>query len=170
MKAIKIQSQKDFMTKILTTDIFDFFLVNEITIETYNTFNINGRINNEFYNDVDSDDNTKLTDKANQYSTWSVLRPVCFNLIKGKRTPLGFKFVFYLDDENKAKLISENEISILPEQVVLGLNIKYANGEMILTSGTAFNIFTLDKELEKAWDSYIPSFLDKNNIEYEIMT
>ena len=161
--------QKDFMTKILATDIFDFFLVNEITIETYNTFNINGKINKEFYNDSALDDKAESSVNADKYSNWSTLRPVCLNLIKGKRTPLGFKFVFYLDDAHKSKLISENEIGILPDQVVLGLNIKYANGEMILTTGTAYNIFTLDKELEKVWDNYIPGFLDKNNIEYEIL-
>lgn len=164
MIAIKITQQKDFMGKLLTTDVFDYFLVNDATIETFNTFHIDGKIHKNFY----SEDDKEIIDNK-EYSSWKTLRPTCFDLIKGKRTPLGFKFVFYLNDEEKNKLISEHGNSILPQQVSLGLNIKYSNGEMILTTGTAFNIFTLDKEIEKNWDTYIQGFLDKNNIEYELL-
>lgn len=165
MIAIKIQRQKDFMGKLLASEVFDAFLVNEATIETFNTFHIDGKIHKDFYkSDAQSDDIP-----VNEFSSWKELRPICLNLIKGKRTPLGFKFIFYLDDSSRKELIAANGSDILPEQVNLGLNIKYSGGEMVLTTGTAFNIFTLDKEIEKAWDSYIPSFLDKNNIEYELL-
>lgn len=165
MIAIKIQRQKDFMGKLLTSEVFDAFLVNEATIETFNTFHIDGKIHKDFYkSDTQSDDIP-----VNEFSSWKELRPICLDLIKGKRTPLGFKFIFYLDNSSKKELIVTTGSDILPEQVSLGLNIKYSGGEMVLTTGTAFNIFTLDKEIEKAWDTYIPSFLDKNNIEYELL-
>lgn len=165
MIAIKIQRQKDFMGKLLASEVFDAFLVNEATIETFNTFHIDGKIHKDFYkSDTQSDDIPVY-----EFSSWKELRPICLDLIKGKRTPLGLKFIFYLDDSSRKELIAANGSDILPEQINLGLNIKYSGGEMVLTTGTAFNIFTLDKEIEKAWDSYIPSFLDKNNIEYELL-
>ncbi|SFP53200.1 hypothetical protein SAMN04487928_103109 [Butyrivibrio proteoclasticus] len=165
MIAIRIQKQKDFMGKLLTSEIFDTFLVNEATIETFNTFHIDGKLHKDFYNSVDSSDYIPDSD----FSLWKNLRPICLDLIKGKRTPLGFRFIFYLGGSLREALINASGSDILPEQVNLGLNIKYSSGEMILTTGTAFSIFTLDKEIEKAWDSYIPSFLDKNNIEYELL-
>ena len=168
MIAIKILKQKDFMAKLLTSDIFDNYLVNELTIETYNTFHIDGKINKAFYdnNSTDEDDSSKTLDN---YSTWSTLRPICLDLIKGKRTPLGFKFIFYLKEDSKTKIINSADSDLLPEQVNLGLNVKFTGSEMQITTGCAYNIFTLEKEIEKKWDEYIPRFLDNSNIEYEIL-
>ena len=124
MIAIKIQRQKDFMGKLLASEVFDAFLVNEATIETFNTFHIDGKIHKDFYKtDAQSDDIP-----ANEFSSWKELRPICLDLIKGKRTPLGFKFIFYLGDSPKKELIATTGSDILPEQVRLGLNIKYAAG------------------------------------------
>jgi hypothetical protein len=162
MIAVKITNKKEFMAKLLTTEVFDKFLVEEATIETFNTFHIDGKIHREFYrNDPDYSEEKVLP----KLSGWSDIRPICLNLIKGKRTPLGFKFVLHLDEETKEKLVAGADAGISPQQVTMGLNIRFFNDEILVTSGISIGIFTLDKSIEKAWDSYLPSFLESNGIE-----
>ena len=165
MIAIKITNQKEFMTRLLTTELFDSFFVEEASIDTFNSFHIDGRIHRNFYkNDPDYLDDTSIS----EFSLWKDLRPVCFNLIKGKRTPLGFKFVFYLGDEAKDMLVNDKDSGLKPSQLSLGLNIRFSNGELLLTTGMACSVFTLDKTIEKAWDDYIPRFLEQNGISNDL--
>lgn len=162
MIAVLASNKKEFMTKLLTSDIFDNFLVEEATIDTFNTFHIDGKIHKDFYkNDDASSDDMPLLD----YSKWIDLKSICFDLIKGKRTPLSFKFTFHPGQAMKNEVLEKAGLNINPEDVLLGLNIRFSNGNIILTTGCAFKIFSLDKTIEKAWDEFIPSFLELSNIE-----
>lgn len=166
MIAIKICKQKLFMSKLLTTELFDSFLVEEATIETYNTFTINGRIHREFYKDSASDQGDIPSE---EFSKWGKLRPICLELIKGKNTPLGFKFVLRPDDNIKTSIFEGIDSDISPESISFGINIKFTQGTVSVTTGVSYSIFTLDREAEKAWDKYIPSFLESNDIETDIL-
>ena len=166
MIAIKIGNKKEFMSKLLVSDMFDRFLLEEASIDTFNTFQIDGHVHKDFYkNDAAFDESPVLP----ELSSWSDLKQICYNLIKGTRTPLSFKFIFHAPPELKTSLLAEADAGLQGDQVSLGLNVRFANGDVILTTGTAFAIFTLDKSIEKAWDSYIPSFLEKSGISSEIL-
>lgn len=162
MIAVLASNNKEFMTKLLTSEIFDDFLVEEATIDTFNTFHIDGRIHKDFYKDNSSASEDM---PLSEYSRWGDLRSICFDLIKGKRTPLGFKFTFHPGSIIKNEVLENAGLNINPEDVLLGLNIRFSNGNIILTTGCAFRVFSLDKTIEKAWDEFIPSFLAKSNIE-----
>ncbi|MBO4457250.1 MAG: hypothetical protein J5802_06000 [Butyrivibrio sp.] len=166
MNALKITNNKIFMAKLLTTEAFDHYKVEEITIETFNTFSIDGHINREFYKDTTEDSENIPTDT---FSLWSELRPTCLNLIKGKRTPVSFKFVFHADDKTKETVIAGSGENIDPSQITLGINIRFSNNELLITTGTAYNVFTLDKSIEKAWDNYFPSFLESCEIDAQAL-
>ena len=165
MIALKIKQQKNFMAKLLTTELFDSFLVEEITIDTFNTFTIDGRIHKEFYKD--SEEAKEALN--NEFSNWARIRPIALSLIKGKQTPLGFKFILHLSDSDKLALLSDADMDISPDQISLGINLRFSQGEVIITTGVSYNIFTLDKSAEKAWDEYIPSFLESNGIEADLL-
>ncbi len=166
MIAIKINNKKEFMSKLLVSELFDKFYVEEATIDTFNTFHIDGKLHKDFYkNDPDFTEESF----SDALSSWETLKPVCFSLIKGKRTPLGFKFIFHAGKALKNSIIQNADASFNAEDVTLGLNIRFSNGEVILTTGTAFSTFTMDKTIEKAWDSYIPSFLEKSDISTELL-
>ncbi len=165
MIAIKILKQKSFMAKLLTTELFDSFLVEEAVIDTFNTFSIDGRIHRDFYKDTASETEVPTED----FSRWGKIRPICLELIKGKQTPLGFKFVLRMDDATKDSFLKGVDTDLLPSQIHPGLVIKFAQGQVIITTAFSCDIFTLDKETEKAWDEYIPSFLDSNDIENDIL-
>ena len=162
MIALMITNKKDFMARLLTTELFDNFLVEEATIETFNTFHIDGKIHRDFYK---NDENYSEDSTIPYYSSWSDLKATCFDLIKGKRTPLGFKFTFHPSSEIKNQVLSSAGLPINPDDVLLGLNIRFSSGNIIITTGCAFKTFSLDKTIEKAWDEFIPSFLNSSNID-----
>ncbi|WP_022767384.1 DUF5721 family protein [Butyrivibrio sp. NC2007] len=165
MIALKIKQQKNFMAKLLTTELFDSFLVEEVTIDTFNTFTIDGRIHKEFYKDSEESEAAL----SNEFSNWAKIRPIALILIKGKQTPLGFKFILHLSDSDKLTLLQNADMDISPDQISLGINLRFSQGEVIITTGVSYNIFTLDKSAEKAWDEYIPSFLESNGIEADLL-
>ncbi len=167
MIAIKINHQKDFMSKLLATSLFDNFLAEEITIDTFNTFKIDGRIHKDFYK---YSDYTISEQTSNQvYSKWSILRPICLSLIKGKQTPLGFKFILQLDSNYKDDIFKNYDLAISPDAFTPCININFSAGVVTVITGISYSSFSLDKEPEKAWDKYIPSFLESNGISIEII-
>ena len=93
MKIYNISDLKDFMNKLLLSDTFDYFLLEEGTIITANGFQIDGRVRKEFYTKEEQEDENLC---PYEFSLWKDIRPLCFQLIKGKRTPLSFKFVLLL--------------------------------------------------------------------------
>ena len=166
MIAIRIRGQKNFMGKLLATDAFDGFVLEEAVIDTFNTFTIDGKLHREFFEGLAESDTPAPT---GEFSPWSNVRPICLDLIKGKRTPLGFKFVLLLGDEAKASFFQGKDIDLSPEAVSFGIIIKFSAGDVQITTGISHKTFTMDKSAEKAWDAYIPSFLDSQNIDYEIL-
>ena len=91
MIAFSLTNIKDFMSHLLLNETFDHFSFIEGEITTFNTFHIDGFIKKEFF-----DSNSVLP----EYSYWKNVRNFCFSLIKGKRTPLAFQFVFSLAPKN----------------------------------------------------------------------
>ena len=79
---------KHCMTELLLRNTFDHLLFIEGEITTYNKFTIDGYIRKEFY----SADGPE-TAPEESHSTWDRLRDFCFSIIKGKRTPLNFRFI-----------------------------------------------------------------------------
>ena len=60
------------MGKLLGTECFDSFLLEEAVITTYNTFRIDGRINREFYSDEE----------------WEIRKRIRTSFLPGKRCGL----------------------------------------------------------------------------------
>ena len=56
MKIYNISDLKDFMNKLLLSDTFDYFLLEEGTIITANGFQIDGRVRKEFYTKEEQED------------------------------------------------------------------------------------------------------------------
>jgi hypothetical protein len=69
----------------------------------------------------------------------------------------------------KNSIFEEIDSDISPENISFGINIKFTQGTVSVTTGVSYSIFTLDREAEKAWDKYIPSFLESNDIETDIL-
>lgn len=166
MLALKISSVKSFMNHLLVADTFDNFLLVEALISTANTYQIDGHINKEFF----AGDDTWPGDSSYEFTPWKDMKTLCFNLIKGKRTPLFFKFVLHLKPETVSKLLATGGCLVPPEQIkALVLTIKYDGIQAVLTTGSAYHTFVMSKEPDTIWDKALQQFLTKQEITYEIL-
>lgn len=165
MIAIKITNVKQFMGKLLASESFDSFLLEEASISTYNTFLIDGHQNRDFYSTEEWED--KQT-RPYDFTMWKQIRPICFSLIKGTHTPTAFKFILHLIPDYVASVLKDKDTAITPEQIkALVLTIKYDGTTLTLITGTAFHTFIMDKTVDNLWDNAIRQFLDKREIPYE---
>lgn len=167
MIALQIQDVKDFMGKLLLQHTFDAFLVVEGSITTYNTFHIDGRLHPDYYT---AEEQEALKTSLRGFSLWQELKPFCLELIKGKRTPLGFRFTFRLSRENTEKLLTQAGSSFSLEQVDgLLLNLRYDETGLVCTTGTSLKLFTMDKSLEHAWDQMVQKFLLRQELIFTLL-
>lgn len=151
------------MTHLLLSDTFDNFLFIEGEVVTFNTFTIDGYLRKEFYESSPDDSVT------GDYSSWKQLRDLCFSMIKGKRTPLSFRFVFSLSPENITRLISRKSLDFQASDVQgLYLNIRFDDTGLQCVTGTSLKTFSMDKSLEQEWDAMVPRFFDKKGIAFEL--
>ena len=79
MVALKIEELKDFTRKLFVEEVFDWWMMREAVITTFNMFTIDGRIRKGYFMEQE------LEEKGiGELSPWKLVRPVCFSLIKGK--------------------------------------------------------------------------------------
>ena len=97
MIAIQLLQVKDFMNKLLRTDLFDHFLLSEATIRGKGSYEIDGHLVPDFYSPEELDE-LELTGLS--CLPFGMLRENCFALIKGKHTPSYFRFIFQLSPKN----------------------------------------------------------------------
>ncbi|MCM1046909.1 MAG: DUF5721 family protein [Clostridiales bacterium] len=165
MISLKITNIKQFMGKLLTTEDFDSFMLEEAVISTYNTFTIDGRQNRNFYNSEEWEDKEI---RPYEFSAWKQIRPICYSLIKGKHTPCAFKFTLHLIPDYVASILKNGDTSVTIQQIrALALNIKYDGTDLTLITGMSFHTFVMDKSVDALWDNAIRQFLVKRDISYE---
>lgn len=162
----KITDKKDFMNKFLAGDCFYSFLLKEASIAGFVPLQIDGRINTAFFTDENSDAAGFL---AYEYAKWEDIRPICFDFIKGKRTPTRFHFILYLKPDAVDQLLEKEELTreTTPVQNFV-MNIRFEQGEITITSGVDYSSFTLDKQAAQLWDRTLMKFLNQKQIAYTL--
>lgn len=167
MISLQIQDIKAFMNKLLLQPAFDAFLLVEGSISTYNTFHIDGHLLADYYS---REEQEALELSSRRFSRWQELRPFCLELIKGKRTPLSFRFTFQLSSENTEKLLAQAQSSFsLSDINGLILNLRYDSTGLSCTTAVSLNLFTMDKSLEHSWDQMVQKFLLKQDIGFMLL-
>ena len=159
MLAVRITDTRDFMKKLLTQDLFDTFLFSEGTVTTFTTFTIDGTWHPDYFEEQKVDS-----------LTWGLIRPVFFDLIKGKHTPASFRIVLRLSGSNTESLLASSGLPMEASQIAgLFLNLNYQNNTVTCTTGTSLRIFTLDKALDRVWDDMVMKFFSSRQIQAEIL-
>ena len=162
MIALALTDVKECMAKLLLSETFDPFYFIEGELVTFSTFTIDGYLKKDFYNDENVPER--------EYALWKDMREFCLSIIKGKRTPLSFKFVLGLSNSNIEKLLLQQELDFKPQDVRgLYINLKYDGQNLQCITGTAMNLFTMDKSLEQAWDKMVQKFFTQKEIKYEVL-
>ncbi len=166
MIALQITSMKQFMNQLLASDAFDSFLLEEAIIRTANTFTIDGHINRDFFRGEEPEP----LSVSWGFRPWSEIKGLCFDLIKGKRTPLSFQFVLHLAPEKASALLTKGNSDVDPSLVKsLILNIRYDGTKAMLTTGSAYHTFLLSKEPDAIWDKALIKFLTQKEIAFEFL-
>lgn len=164
MIALEITSLKNLMNQLLVGNAFDIFLLEEAVITTAVTYTIDGHINREFY---------PMEERGNDVipyvlKPWNEIKGLCFDLIKGKHTPLNFKFILQLKPEHTEGLIKkELPDSDTAQLKALILIIKYDGTTAVITPGTSYHTFVPDREPERIWDKTISKYLADKGISFE---
>lgn len=157
---------RDCMSKLLLSDIFDAFLFIEGDITTFNTFHLDGYLKKDFFDTEEA----LSRFSSREYSLWKEVRTLCYTIIKGKKTPLGFKFVFCLSGENTSRLLVQEGLSFSSEDVRgLYLNLSFDGSTLHCVTGTSMNTFTMDKSLEHAWDTMVQRFFKQKQMPFEVL-
>ena len=165
MIALELTNIKDFMNKLLKTETFDHFLLQEAVLSSAASYVIDGHITNGFYSESELEE---LGLTGLKMLPFSSLRGNCFDLIKGTHTPTAFRFVLHLLPEHVAAILQKGNTSVTADQVkAFVLNIKYDGSTLTLVTGTAFHSFLMDKTPDQLWDVAIRQFLSKKEIGYE---
>ena len=137
MIALSLPDTRTITAHLFLKETFDRFCLIEGEITTFNTFHIDGHIHRDFFDTDETAEDTGSEPPA--YSRWSSLREHCLNLIRGKRTPLGFRFVFSLSPENIARVTGQSGSAVRPENVQgLYLNFHFDGTSLTCVTGTSF--------------------------------
>ena len=165
MTALQIKDLKHFMGRLLGTDFLDSFLLEEAVISTYNTFTINGRMNRDFFSREEWEEPSV---RPYDFSPWKSMRPILFELIRGKKTPVSFRFTLHLMPQYVPGVLKPSVTSVTPDQVrALVLTCRYENGKLTLLTGTSFHTFLPDKSADALWDRTVKAFLSQKEVDYE---
>lgn len=130
---------KLFMNKLLIENSFDDFELRECTIATKATFSIDGKFNKDW------DENENKV-----FCNWSEIRPLAFEIIKGKQKPLYMKYVFAYSDEKA--------LTFHPNAKACFVNIIFKNDVVTVSTGTAQIEFSMNHDLDEVWDSFVSEF------------
>ena len=165
MRSWKILDVKKFMNILLGTAGFDHFLLSEAAITGGVSYTSDGHLTEDFYSQEELENMGLGGQRCVRFGQ---VRSLCFDMIKGKRTPKKFSFVFLADDETIAGLFAQGSIPGRWEDVAnLSLNIRYQNGELYFTGSCTWRTFTMDRGLGTVWEQQILGMFQKLEIALE---
>ena len=144
MKMYQIEEVKPFMAQLLLQETFDKFCVSVAEIRTIVPITIKGTMSHDWLSPEDAEKYKEL-----EYIPWKLLRPVVFELIKGKQTPdfLKIQFVYYSENGDCG-----------------GLRVQFEAGTLTCLSTYTPAEFSLDRNAETFWDENCQAFLKKHEI------
>ncbi len=158
MIAAKIKNIKQFMNLFFNTGSFDGFTVEEATIKTFATYNIDGLYEKDFF---DPDEEAETSAFPDLYTPWKLLKNSCRDIIKGKHTPVFMKFVLHGDITRFSDSPGFSGVKALI------LIIRFENTGLSLTTGTSMKEFIMDSDVDRLWDNEVKRLLTSLNVEYE---
>lgn len=167
MHSWRIPDIKKCMNCILRGEAFDEFLLAKAVITNGVSYVIDGHLTKGFYA---PDELEMMGISGERCMRYGRIRPLCFDMIKGKRTPQSFQFIFLASADQIRRVLEQEQIPLRAEDIGnLSLTIRYVNQELVMTCSATLNIFTPDKTMEEAWQRWLCAFLKDCMIPLEQM-
>jgi len=156
MISFEIDNIRNFTSGLFAGNTFDSFLAVEADFSTACRFKIDGHLNADFV----GEENMQLPEYSEGITYWKKLRPICYEIIKGKTVPRQFTIVFKMPGTYVDDFLKKTGIASDPENIDgLFLNVNFRQGRLYCTTGCSMRTFSLDKSLETEWDEYMTAFL-----------
>ena len=163
MVAYKVLDVRNCMNELLCKETFDFFLLQEAVINTFGTFSIDGHKNDDYF----TTDETAEFDDNDSLMPYEYFRNYCFDIIKGKKTPLSFQVILSLPTNVIEQIIESAELNFRAKDVNLVAIFRFNDNGLTITTGTSFNEFVMDKSLERKFDEWFYNFLNAAGIDVD---
>ena len=167
MTAFAIHNIGSFMSKLLSSDCFDAFLLEEAVIRMAVTYTVDGHLNRNFYESGVWDDPTQ---RPFLMQPWSEARGICREMIRGKRAPASLRITLQLKPNAMAATLSSGkdlEPGTAEAVGALAVNIRLDDAGLRLITGVSWKSFSPDRSPEKLWDRTMERFLTSKGIEFE---
>ncbi len=165
MISLVIRDVPKMMSGMLSGKLFDKFYLRDGEIQTFSRFEMSGGLNRPYFDD---DEWEKMEGRS--YALWSEVKPFAYQLIRGKKLPVRFQFVFQLSKENTGWFLERHKLEAAGSGISgLFMNITYEHQRLVCTSGIGYQIFTMDKTAERCWDETVEQFFRQNHIAFEKM-
>lgn len=158
MISLKLCSMKDATRRLLIEEDFDFFSVLEASVVSYITFSMDGHCNADFYED--DEEKPRLV-------SWKKLRPICYDIIRGKKTPVSFHIEFFLTGEEAAARFCEPDLTLNHDIEGYTVRLTYRSRALSLSTGTVFSTFSMDRESEHLFDECLLHWIKNIPLETE---
>ena len=144
MISIELTDTKDFMNKLLRTEIFDNFLLQEAVITKAASYIIDGHLQKGFYSSTELEENG--------IAGYSILP---------------FRMLLLSPENMEHTLSSLHSAFTVSDISGFFINIRYQSQLLTLTTGISYNIFSADKTLDSEWDKLVMKFLANNDINFK---
>lgn len=165
MLALQVLDIKKCMNYLLATEAFDAWEVAEIKICAKVSYVIDGHVTPDFLTTEEMEAEQLTPGGCVPFGS---VRTLCYEMIKGKRTPQSFRFSFLCPRKQMEQMLTEEQLQVAPDDIVnLTMNISFQQGELLVTTSCMERTFSLDKSLANAWDTWVWEFFRKMEITVE---
>ena len=161
MKALKAEDLRAFTQALFLGTVFDRFLLREAEFRTFCTFTVNGAAEVRWYSEEELE-----SERVEEYTSWEKLKPLCFGLIRGKRTPLSFRLDMKLAPGDAEKPCASVHPGKRDDSGGFYLNLRFEDGALTVISAAAQNIFPPDRATEHAWDEWVQEFFRHHGLAF----
>lgn len=158
MISVTVNEIPKFMSLLFSSETFDSYYVSEVLIKTFITYSLDGYTNKDFLDD---------TEVFEKYARWAKLRPICRELIKGKRTPLSMRFTFVVPEDETDRFLKTHDYIGNSSSVHLMFNVVFEGSKLTLLSATSTDTFLLDKSHDLIWDDVFEKGLKNIGIDFD---
>lgn len=156
MILLGISDIKLAMAHLLVRDSFDQFFLDSAELTTFATMTLRGRRNLAWYDSDEEHENPSLS----EWLRWSEVKPTVFSYIKGTKTPDAMKIILKADsDWAESRLVQqglENQYQQYHPDLVI--NFRYEKEQLSVITGVSYSEFTMDKQIEFAWDEIVSHY------------
>lgn len=141
MRSWKVLDVKTCMNCMLRGEAFDEFLLAEASIIAGVSYVIDGHLTEEFYT---GENWRRCVLRGSAVCGMGKCARLCFDMIKGRRTPRSFCFVFLASREQTEDFLKQGQLIFRPEEIGnLSLNLRFYRQELTVICPVTRNAFTL---------------------------